>query len=477
MSAAPKPPPRTAAIKQSGYADQYGAATENLDEACSLASTIKAFFLAPVLGGVKWRALYQACALGIFVFFCYTVAAVAPSWTEKVTAATTEFQESYALPDIYACLSAANVADFIQAQASSDTMLSGKTFANGGAKLRFKSGVTSDGDRYCGAYAMSVYDLATRKPINSCPVAALGVSDNWISMGADGVTPTWGDGTLGNFKDRVAFHGFEPDAGADYTAPTDVFLADVVAGNLARTLPHVNHTNPITSVVERVEAVCFHHKMRKEALSLYTNASSALLGFQARMEPVAAVEENVPVWEFYITEQNVAPYDTYNGARRVNASTVFMSGAMATTKTDLLPTKFKDETAPFNDKTWRWQYTSTNLFQRLNELTIKQDAGYDSSVGAEFLFAFNHFTRQVHIRNKTFAEIWAELGGLWAAAALLMGFFFVQSGATTADDKPAYVFAYLPNSVRRRYIREAQGDAAPRSAPMKAVGVDAASAV
>merc|ERR1711935_608631 len=66
-------------------------------------------------------------------------------------------------------------------------------------------------------------------------------------------------------------------------------------------------------------------------------------------------------------------------------------------------------------------------------------------------------------------DVRRDLGGArWAAAALLMGFFFVQSGATTADDKPAYVFAYLPNSVRRRYIREAQGDAAPRSAPMKA---------
>ena len=39
---------KDAAIKQSGYADQHAAATENYDEACSLASTIKAFFLAPV---------------------------------------------------------------------------------------------------------------------------------------------------------------------------------------------------------------------------------------------------------------------------------------------------------------------------------------------------------------------------------------------------------------------------------------------
>jgi len=372
MSAA-KAAAKDAAIKKSGYADQYGAATENYDEACSLASTIKTFFLAPVLGGIKWRAVYQLCATGIFIFFVFTVVAVAPSWTEKVTAATTEFQESYQIPDIYACLAAENVADFIQAQASSDTMLSGKTFTNGGAKLRFKSGVTSDGDKYCGAYAMSVYDLATRTAISSCPVEALGISDNWISLGSDGKTPTWGDGTLGNFKDRVSVHGFEPETGQTYTPPADVFVLDSVAGNLARALPHVNKTNPITNTVEKIEALCFHHKMRKEALSLYTNASSALLGFQTKMEPVAAVEEDVPVWEFYITEQNVAPYTDYNGVRRINASSVFMPGAMTTTKTDLLPTKFKDETAPFNDKTWRWQYTSTNLFQRQNELTIKQD--------------------------------------------------------------------------------------------------------
>jgi len=459
MSAA-KAAAKDAAIKQSGYADQHAAAVENYDEACSLATTIKTFFLAPVLGGVKWRALYQICAFGIFGFFLYTVAAVAPSWTEKVTSATTEFQESFPIPDIYACLSSESVVDFIKSQADGDQMMNGNSYANGGAKIRFKSGVTSDGDRYCGAYAMSTFNLATRKPSPNCPVESLGVSDNWVSMGADGNTLTWGEGTLGNFKDRVGVHGFEPVENQGYTAPTDVLTADAIAGTLARTLPHINYTNPATQTVEKIEALCFRHKMKKDALSVYTNASQALLGFQTKIEPVAAVEDNVPFWEFYITEQNVPPYEIYNGVRRVNASSVFMPGAMTTTKTDLLPTKFKDETAPFNDKDWRLQYASTNLFQRQNELTIKRDTGYDWDVGAEFLFAFNHFTRQVHIRNKTFAEIWSEIGGLWAAAALLMSFFFVQSGATDANEKPAYVFAYLPNAIRRRYIREAKVGAA-----------------
>ena len=110
MSAA-KAAAKDAAIARSGYADEYAAGTENYDEACSLAATIKAFFLAPVLGGVGWRALYQACALGVFAFFVYTVSAVVPTWSEKVTAATTEFQESFPIPDIYACVPAETMAE------------------------------------------------------------------------------------------------------------------------------------------------------------------------------------------------------------------------------------------------------------------------------------------------------------------------------------------------------------------------------
>ena len=53
--------------------------------------------------------------------------------------------------------------------------------------------------------------------------------------------------------------------------------------------------------------------------------------------------------------------------------------------------------------------------------------------------------QRITIRNKKFAEIYADLGGIWAASVALLGYAFVKSGyIDSVTKKEAYVFKYLP---------------------------------
>ena len=61
------------------------------------------------------------------------------------------------------------------------------------------------------------------------------------------------------------------------------------------------------------------------------------------------------------------------------------------------------------------------------------------------MFTFLHFARRVTIRKKTISEIWAEIGGLWAAATLIMALVFSQSGTTDPKNKKALGRLQLPS--------------------------------
>ena len=61
--------------------------------------------------------------------------------------------------------------------------------------------------------------------------------------------------------------------------------------------------------------------------------------------------------------------------------------------------------------------------------------------------------RKITIRYKTFSEIIADIGGLWAAAFLLLGLLWKKSGYLS---KPAgeemWIFNYLPPKMRAEML-------------------------
>ena len=119
---------------------------------------------------------------------------------------------------------------------------------------------------------------------------------------------------------------------------------------------------------------------------------------------------------------------------------------------DLRPVAYKDETAPAKMTKYTLDFeqsTSFNMPKQMGSLKAK------TSVEANLMFTFLHFARRVTIRDKTISEIWAEIGGLWAAATLIMALVFSQSGTTDPKNKkPSVIFNFLPSNMRKKWVDE-----------------------
>ena len=90
-----------------------------------------------------------------------------------------------------------------------------------------------------------------------------------------------------------------------------------------------------------------------------------------------------------------------------------------------------------------------------NKLIPGGDDGKELALDTGFLgISFNDFlVRKITIRYKTFSEIIADIGGLWAAAFLLLGLLWKKSGYLS---KPAgeemWIFKYLPPKMRSEML-------------------------
>ena len=155
-------------------------------------------------------------------------------------------------------------------------------------------------------------------------------------------------------------------------------------------------------------------------------------------------------WQVFFTEPGVPPYKWRDGAWHTEATRLFVSGTNTLTKMDLRPLIFKDETVGMSGYTLDFEQ-STNYQTPLLFDTPDEDKGVENIM----LFTFLHFARKVTIRYKTISEIWAEIGGLWAAATLIMAMIFSQSGTIGPENKkPAVIFNFLPSKLRKQWIQE-----------------------
>ena len=228
--------------------------------------------------------------------------------------------------------------------------------------------------------------------------------------------------------------------------------SDDVATTLAGLLPKISYTNAKGEAVN-VTAVCFKNKMKPNATSHYSNNSEVWLAFSTRVAPANHFRTTSGMfWQIFTTEQGVPPYAEINGQKVVNASYFNVPFVNTFTKVDLTPVYFKDETygttSMFDTKKMDFfaqEYEQASSFSHPHSIPYNDDViGTKNDVWAENYVAlsFRHFTRRVHVRYKTFSEIWAEIGALWAGAMIFMSLFFTQSGTTDVKTKkPMMVFS------------------------------------
>ena len=219
-----------------------------------------------------------------------------------------------------------------------------------------------------------------------------------------------------------------------------------------------------------VEAMCFKHKMKSYAKSHYSNNTDVWIAVSTRVAPAKYFKDTAGLfWQIYTVEQGTAPYVEIKGQKVINASYFTVPFVNTFTRVDLTPVFFMDETlgtsSMLDKKTMDYfaeEFEQSGYFSHPQRVNLG-DAEAES-VWADNMLAitFRHFTRRIHIRYKTFSEIWAEVGALWAGAAIFMTLFFTQSGTTDVKSKkPMMVFSPpflesipLISKARKKYIQK-----------------------
>eukprot|EP00961_Rhodomonas_salina_P259334 3504076-Rhodomonas_salina.1 len=160
-----------------------------------------------------------------------------------------------------------------------------------------------------------------------------------------------------------------------------------------------------------------------------------------------------PYFEIFMTAPGVSPVTTRGNTRYISASQMFGAGPGELQVVEISVDEYKDET--LGDETWHKDYKAT-YGTKPSFLSFVDSSGTWERMwytDATIFFRFStHVVRRVHIRNKTLAEIWSEIGGLWAGATALMAFVFVSSGHLNTEGKVLSIFRYLPNSKRKEYL-------------------------
>ena len=90
-----------------------------------------------------------------------------------------------------------------------------------------------------------------------------------------------------------------------------------------------------------------------------------------------------------------------------------------------------------------------------NKLLPGGDFGKELALDTGFLgISFNDFlVRKITIRYKTFSEIIADIGGLWAAAFLLLGILWKKSGYLSSPaGEEMWIFKYLPRKMKAKML-------------------------
>jgi hypothetical protein len=476
-----------------GAADAMKAeAEEHMEHFNTLKAAIMDFAGSPVVGPVVFWIMHRIVACFTVAFFFYTLIAAVPSFSAKVTSAEVEYLTDYQLPDIYSCLDGSTMKTFLTkkrhgvikeecekaetwpAQCQFE-MMDGSTrygtYASNGARnvsegrggnvMQFRSGLSSD--TRCGVYNMAYHNLQTDghgvEDVGECPVEQL----RWGAYGYyESDTSKEGDPIAEGvetpeFADRRNFRPWKPwgDTGED-SYPDGGF--DEKATILASLLP--NATGEIiyddgTPATVSVPAFCFKHVIRDGAKSYYETNQDLVLSSSNRIFPPEATENSFGgiVFTMYFAEPGTPPYMEHEGQWRLNATRLFIAGANTVTKIDLRPLSYKDETIGMSSYTMDFEQSTS--FSTPSYTPLHSPDRSSEPTENAFMFTFLHFARKVTIRYKTISEIWAEVGGLWAAATLIMALVFSQSGTTDPrNKKPSVIFNFLPSKMRKKWIEE-----------------------
>jgi len=374
----------------------------------------------PVSGPICVRLLYVLCACGAIGYGAFNVyeSATGP-WKEHVTEVDYSVENELEYPDLYLCLPARWVNRY------TDGPDGRKIFLYGGSSETMQGAIRSDCDDATSPARVKALDGKTMGEITGTK------SDTCPWKGAHGLVGK----EVGCVSDADCLAN-------TYTAPTDDAAFNARLTALIDSLPTFTPEGSTTPV----KGNCLGFPAKKGAAEKRSEKGQYLAMWNMK---VNKVDNENPIFEAYLAEPGTDPVDS---SGNLLATPVVFGGFSTVGIAQLTIDMIKDE--PKGDKRYHPVYrynmwTKTLFTGDATETKLEFDKG---TVG----FVFESFTvRKIHIRNKTWAEIYADLGGIWAASVALLMLFWAKSGHVDARrHRETYIFRYLPGGVKRRFLRE-----------------------
>jgi hypothetical protein len=412
-------------------------------------------------------------------YFAYLVWLGHASYGASVTEVALETVKKLEYPDVYTCLPASEVQKYQKVGTDCPRIM----FMAGG---NGQATTYDDGTQRCGnrpsfvkVGVSGIYGTATKDPATdpACPVRkVVGLPGNISIKTSAGGSPLQTTSDLCLNVDSPNGGGCFPNDSED--GCTDPEALDGTLGDDEATPDESGRLTTFTELLANVSATdgsvffaaCSAHLMNPGAGQ---EDSEGLTGpFFSTMDyiksptvggplDVNSDAYNPPYYQVYLTPRGTTPYHkAANGEYRINASLVLFSGPPDTQLAYLTKTDTIDKTGGGWSAETFFMGTGDEVVTTVytSSLWSKPSANKArSAVG--FTYAADAFTvRTVTIRNKTFSEVFAELGGLWAGSALLLAIFWANSGHL---NKPAgremVIFRFLPGIARKRLLTKVGG--------------------
>merc|ERR1711871_224537 len=434
--------------EQAKEAKQKGSACRSFCEEGPLAAATQ-----PVAGPMVIKLIYNLLLLAVFILFISLLAEAAPTWNTPIVEVKAKFMKELEYPDMYFCIPPLGMSSIIEEKLEFSLMGLAKPKADVSAQ------------KLCRGFSEMTrirVSLTMDKDYIDCQ-SSVGISDaRAVEAGAiytNEKTPS--DMAQFGFKEAKKIEGGSP------------FKVDDVAVNLADSMG--TYKDPDDDSAEEVKAFCFSY-INNNVTAKY-DSNNVLMNVNA-LKLNSATAEDLLYMNAYFVPKGELPYKKVGEKYVATATSVLWPLKNSLTQAQLTTEVIQDTSranarVPEEDRVYsalpKTQYKLSVNAQPTRLTVYGEDLGqnnklqYVSSVvfGANSVRFGSLVQQNILIRDKTTAEIMAEVGGLWAGAALWITLLFKSSGYTTKgvpedaedrDGKPLMVARFLPGSVTKNHL-------------------------
>jgi hypothetical protein len=237
-------------------------------------------------------------------------------------------------------------------------------------------------------------------------------------------------------KDDSAFaDGFDDSNGAwGSVLDPSPFTEDPDTKELAGLMPHMKDD-------DGTKFVPFCMAFKQDNASEFSRASfdakQSLMNFQAMQLSEESLKTTL-FFQTYLTEQGKKPFAKVGDKTVITATEVLWPGKAQITQATISVESIADTTSSnAREANKVYSVEPTMVYTAVVSGQPMQTSYYDHTASelsnsmllSANIMSFGTFVyRQITIRDKTYAEIWAEIGGLWAACSAVIILLFAQSG-------------------------------------------------